>query len=75
MFVAVYEGGLGAAGELLHVAVELAGTQTRGMTVVDARPFVMVPDRPKGEPNVSLIRKVDGAALGDVFVKALGSRE
>jgi len=65
----------GAMGELLHVVVELAGTQTRGMTVVDARPFVMVPDRPKGEPNVSVISKVDGAALGEVFLKALGSRE
>ncbi|MEI6289271.1 MAG: nucleoside hydrolase [Chloroflexota bacterium] len=45
-------------GEMLNVNVETAGTLTRGMTVVDRRPFRGV-YRPAPEPNMKVIWTID----------------
>ncbi len=55
----------------MHVAVELQGGHTRGRTVVDAREFVMPPDRPQCPPNVDVVVSVDADALKQVFAEAV----
>ena len=47
----------------LHVAVELEGKHTRGMTVCDVREGVCPPDTPQKIPNVYVAVGVDAAAL------------
>ncbi|MEI7844879.1 MAG: nucleoside hydrolase [Chloroflexota bacterium] len=49
-----------AEGEMLNVTVETTGLRTRGMTVVDRRPFRGV-FRPAPEPNMKVIWKIDEA--------------
>ena len=56
----------------MHVAVELSGRATRGMTVVDARGFAPPPpDAPMLPPNVDVIVDVDVDALKRVFARAV----
>ena len=52
--------------ERLHVAIELTGTHTRGMTVADLRGV-----RRGAAPNVDVVRTVDAAAATDVLVDTL----
>lgn len=47
-----------ATSELLHVTVETRGIYTRGMTVVDRRPFRGV-FRPSPEPNINVVWSID----------------
>ena len=54
----------------LHVAVELAGGRTRGMTVCDGRSEVCEPDGAMLEPNVDVIVGVDAEALKRVYTYA-----
>ena len=49
-----------AKAEMMHVVVETAGTYTRGMTVVDKRPFRNV-FRAAPEPNIEVVLSVDNA--------------
>ena len=58
----------------MHVAVEMRGELTRGMTVVDPRAEVTEPDRPKAEPNVEVCVCVDAAAIKQVFAAAVLER-
>lgn len=53
----------------LHVAVELTGTFTRGMTACDLRGVVHPPDDPKQAPNVSVVMDLDPAAIKSFFNK------
>ena len=55
-----------------HVAVELRGERTRGMTVVDVRDDEPVPpDEPKQVANASVVVDVDGDAFRAAFVAAV----
>jgi len=47
-----------AVTEMLNVTVETAGVHTRGMTVVDRRPFRGV-FRPAPEPNINVVWTID----------------
>jgi len=49
-----------------HVAIEITGTHTRGMTVIDERRLV---ERP--EPNCSVLTAVDADAAFDLVVDAV----
>jgi hypothetical protein len=51
----------------MHVAVELKGEHTRGMTVCDLRPCVFAPDKPCGPLNVDVVVDVDGPALAQLY--------
>lgn len=55
----------------LHVAVELEGKHTRGMTVVDVRGEVFPPDLPKKAPNVHVVVEVDAKAVNSVYASAV----
>ena len=55
----------------MHVAVELAGGHTRGMTVVDARPDVSPPDIPQLPANVDVIVQVDANQIKRIFANAV----
>jgi inosine-uridine nucleoside N-ribohydrolase len=55
----------------MHVAVELRGQHTRGMTVVDPREWVMPPDRPKQPDNVDVSIGVDADAVKRLFTAAV----
>ena len=55
----------------MHVAVELQGRHTRGMTVVDPRDEVFPPDLPKQPPNVHVVVDVDAEALKRVYREAV----
>jgi len=52
--------------ERLHVAIELTGTHTRGMTVADLRGATL-----GAAPNVDVVRTVDVAAATDVLIETL----
>jgi inosine-uridine nucleoside N-ribohydrolase len=52
--------------ERLHVAIELTGTHTRGMTVADLRGV-----KRGAAPNVDVVRTVDAAAATDVLIDTL----
>eukprot|EP00039_Didymoeca_costata_P005629 m.83213 g.83213 ORF g.83213 m.83213 type:complete len:345 (+) comp12908_c0_seq2:2036-3070(+) len=54
-----------------HVAVELQGSRTRGMTVCDLRPEVYPPDEPKLPENVYVAVDLDASALKECFVKTV----
>ena len=54
--------------ERLHVAIELTGTHTRGMTVADLRGV-----KRGAQPNVDVVRTVDAAAATDVLVDTLAA--
>jgi pyrimidine-specific ribonucleoside hydrolase len=56
-----------ATTERRHVAIELAGAHTRGMTVVDLRPRVYEPDEPQRDANVTLITHIDVDRFRAVF--------
>lgn len=51
----------------MHVAVELSGEHTRGMTCCDQRPVVFPPDKPSGPLNVDVCVDADGARLAHLF--------
>lgn len=51
-----------------HVAIETAGTHTRGMTVIDERRL-----RERPAPNVELLTAVDGEAAFAVLVDAIAA--
>jgi inosine-uridine nucleoside N-ribohydrolase len=51
-----------------NVAVETAGTLTRGMTVIDARTV-----RSRPEPTCDVLARVDAAAAFDHVVAAIAS--
>merc|ERR1711920_348108 len=51
----------------LHVAMELQGTHTRGMTVCDIRGFVHPPDEPMKSANADVIMDVKVSAIKDLF--------
>ena len=51
----------------LNVRVELQGSHTRGMTVVDGRREVLPPDTPKLPANVDVIVDVDSDVLEELF--------
>jgi len=51
----------------MHVAVELQGTHTRGMTVVDPRQYVFPPDKPKEAPNVHVVVDLDTNLYKNLF--------
>lgn len=53
------------------VRVELAGTHTRGMTVVDQREFVDPPDLPMGAANVDVVMGLDADVLKRVFASTV----
>ena len=55
----------------LHVAVELQGTHTRGMTVCDIRQGVFPPDRPQEPPNVYVAVNVDAKALKAIYASVV----
>lgn len=55
------------SGALHPVEVELQGTHTRGMTVVDARAQF------DGDPSVNVLSSVDASAVIDVIVEAVTS--
>jgi len=55
----------------MHVAVELEGAHTRGMTVVDQRDCVFPPDKEMEPPNVHVVVNVDGDALKKVYNEAV----
>jgi hypothetical protein len=52
----------------LHVAVELTGEHTRGMTVCDLREFVCEPDRPMREKNAHVCVDVDGPRIAALYI-------
>jgi len=58
-------------GRRMHVAVELSGGITRGMTVVDPREMVVEPDRAIQPPNVTVCVGVDAEAIKAVFSGAV----
>ena len=49
------------------VEIELVGTHTRGMTVVDTR------DHPEGDPTATILRDVDASGVTDLIVEAVTS--
>merc|ERR1711972_925203 len=51
----------------LHVAVELHGVHTRGMTVCDLRAFAHPPDKPQEPANADVVVDVDVPTLKGVF--------
>ena len=53
----------------LHVAVELRGEHTRGMTVADLRLFSTPPDRPILAPNADVCVGVDGGRLARLYAE------
>lgn len=53
----------------LHVAVELHGGLTRGMTVCDLREFVDPPDEPQRPANAEVVMDVDAEALKELFTR------
>ena len=55
----------------MHVAVELTGEHTRGMTVVDARTEVSPPDKPRAPANVDVIVQVDAEQIKRIFANAV----
>lgn len=59
-----------ANAEMLHVTVETGGVYTRGMTVVDRRPFRNV-FRPAPEPNVNVVWTIDNARYRSLVVDTL----
>ena len=56
-----------------HVAVELEGKHTRGMTVCDVREEVFPPDQPQEAANVYVAVGVDAEALKAVYAQAVFS--
>ena len=54
-----------------HVAVELEGKHTRGMTVCDVREEVFPPDQPQEAANVYVAVGVDAEALKAVYAQAV----
>lgn len=52
----------------LHVAVELTGEHTRGMTVCDLRGMVCEPDRPMMKKNVHVCMNVDGPRIAALYI-------
>lgn len=59
-----------AQGEMLHVAVEIGGVHTRGMTVVDQRPFRGI-FRSAPEPNIHTILTIDNPRFRRLVVDTL----
>jgi len=55
----------------MHLVVELQGTHTRGMTVVDIRPVVFPPDKPKEPPNVHIAVELDIQMYKKLFMDTL----
>ena len=55
----------------VHVAMELTGSHTRGMTVVDHRAVVFPPDKPKQPANVDLCVGVDASRIKAVFSRVV----
>lgn len=58
----------------MHVAVELAGTHTRGMTVCDLREFVCEPDQPRQPSNVTVVTDVNNDAVSRLFCQRVLDR-
>ena len=56
------------ASEPMHVAVELTGAHTRGMTLADRRNH-----RVKGEPNVELLTRIDADAGIELLIDTVAS--
>ncbi len=63
-----------AAAEMLRVDIETAGVHTRGMTVVDRRPFRGV-FRQAPEPNVNVVRTIDNPRYRRLVVDTLLGKE
>jgi len=57
----------------LPVSVELTGTRTRGMTVVDLRTFADPPDEPMGQPNVHIVMEVNPLLMKQYFAEIVFS--
>lgn len=55
----------------MHVAVELHGTVTRGMTAVDQRSMATEPDRQIAPANATVLLSVDAEALKAVYSSAV----
>jgi inosine-uridine nucleoside N-ribohydrolase len=55
----------------MHVAVEMHGTVTRGMTAVDPRPMATEPDRQIAPPNATVLLSVDAEVLKTIFSDAV----
>ena len=55
----------------MHVAVEMHGTVTRGMTAVDQRSMATEPDRQIAPANATVLVGVDAKALKAVFSGAV----
>jgi purine nucleosidase len=53
------------------IAVELAGTLTRGTTVVDLRPFVLEDEEAMADCTTSVATGIDASRLWDLLVDAL----
>lgn len=53
--------------ESRHVAIELQGTHTRGMTVVDLRGRVYEPDQLKRPENARVITKINVARFREIY--------
>ena len=64
----------GAQVRQMHVAVELTGGRTRGMTVCDSREFVSPPDQPQLPSNVDVVVSVTPSVLKKVFSDAVLDR-
>jgi len=63
-----------ARAEMLHVVVECGGNHTRGMTVVDQRPFRGV-FRSAPEPNIQTVLTIDNARFRRLVVDTLSSMD
>lgn len=57
--------------ESLPIEVETAGTVTRGMTVIDTRPFATAPVASDTRPRVQVARKLYRERFAAVFMNAL----
>ncbi len=55
--------------QAMHVAVEVVGTHTRGMTVCDQRPVVFEPDVPKQASNVDVCVDLDADAFKKLYAE------
>eukprot|EP00927_Polykrikos_kofoidii_P056958 TRINITY_DN51054_c0_g1_i1.p1 TRINITY_DN51054_c0_g1~~TRINITY_DN51054_c0_g1_i1.p1 ORF type:complete len:390 (+),score=70.85 TRINITY_DN51054_c0_g1_i1:24-1172(+) len=55
----------------VHVAVEMQGARTRGMTVCDLRSFVSPPDEPQMPANADVVVDVDAAAIKALFARCV----
>ena len=59
-----------AQSESLHVVVETGGSHTRGMTVVDQRPYRGV-FRSAPDPNINTVLSIDNARFRRLVVETL----